>query len=57
MLCPFLALLSLQRREHYSREEGAAAEHAGLEQAAGRAQEELHIMAARELRQPRVQLR
>ena len=39
-----------------AREEGAAAEHAGLQQAAGRAQEELHVVPARKLRQPRVQL-
>ena len=39
-----------------SREEGAAAEHARLEQSAGRAQEEFHIVASRKLRQPRVQL-
>jgi len=45
-----------RRRVGGAREEGAAAQHAGLQQAAGRAQEELHVVPARELRQPRVQL-
>jgi len=45
-----------QRRGGSAREEGAAAQHAGLQQAAWRAQEELHVVPARELRQPRVQL-
>ena len=53
----FMLFCIAENYANHSREEGAAAEHAGLEQAAGRAQEELHVVTARKLRQPRVQLR
>ena len=39
-----------------AREEGAPPKHARLQQAPRWPQEELHIMATRKLRQPRVQL-
>ena len=45
-----------KQEEGASREEGAPAQHARLQQAPGRPQEELYIMAARKLRQAGVQL-
>lgn len=42
--------------ERCAREEGGAAQHGGLQLAAGRVQEQLHILAAGKLRDARVQL-
>ena len=40
-----------ETQKHNSREEGAAPKHAGLEHAAGRAQEEFHVVALHKVSQ------